>query len=90
VTAWPASRTVEAVWLRRVHTGASAGTEDPQTRREAARLGIPTAADRVVQAALKLVLEPTFEADFLPCSYGSRPKRRAQDAIAEIRWGPRL
>ncbi len=50
------------------------------------RLGIPTAADRVVQAALKLVLEPIFEADFRPCSYGFRPKRRAQDAIAEIHY----
>ena len=48
------------------------------------RLGIPTARDRTVQAALKLVLEPIFEADFKPCSYGFRPKRRAQDAIAEI------
>jgi RNA-directed DNA polymerase len=48
------------------------------------RLGIPTARDRVVQAALKLVLEPIFEADFHPCSYGFRPKRRAHDAIAEI------
>jgi RNA-directed DNA polymerase len=48
------------------------------------KLGIPTVADRVVQAALKLVLEPIFEAEFLPCSYGFRPKRRAQDAIAEI------
>jgi RNA-directed DNA polymerase len=48
------------------------------------RLGIPTVRDRVVQAALKLVLEPIFEADFEPCSYGFRPKRRAQDAIAEI------
>ncbi len=48
------------------------------------RLGIPTARDRVVQASLKLVLEPIFEADFKPCSYGFRPKRRAQDAIAEI------
>lgn len=47
-------------------------------------LGIPTVADRVVQGALKLVLEPIFEADFLPCSYGFRPRRRAQDAIAEI------
>jgi RNA-directed DNA polymerase len=47
-------------------------------------LGIPTTADRVVQAALKLVLEPIFEADFKPCSYGFRPKRRAQDAVAEI------
>jgi RNA-directed DNA polymerase len=48
------------------------------------RLGIPTARDRTVQAALKLVLEPIFEADFKPCSYGFRPRRRAQDAIAEI------
>lgn len=48
------------------------------------RLGIPTVADRVVQAALKLVLEPIFEADFEPVSYGFRPRRRAQDAIAEI------
>jgi RNA-directed DNA polymerase len=47
-------------------------------------LGIPTVADRVVQAALKLVLEPIFEADFQPCSYGFRPNRRAHDAIAEI------
>ncbi len=48
------------------------------------KLGIPTIADRVVQAALKLVLEPVFEADFEPVSYGFRPLRRAQDAIAEI------
>ena len=48
------------------------------------RLGIATVADRVVQASLKLVLEPIFEADFLPCSYGFRPKRRAHDAIAEV------
>jgi len=50
------------------------------------KLGIPTIADRVVQAALKLVLEPVFEADFEPCSYGFRPRRRAQDAIAEIHY----
>jgi RNA-directed DNA polymerase len=48
------------------------------------KLGIPRIADRVVQAALKLVLEPIFEAGFEPCSYGFRPMRRAQDAIAEI------
>lgn len=48
------------------------------------RLGIPTVTDRVVQAALKLVLEPIFEADFMPVSYGFRPRRRAHDAIAEI------
>ncbi|MCR3752240.1 reverse transcriptase domain-containing protein [Lentzea californiensis] len=47
-------------------------------------LGIPTVADRVVQAALELVLEPIFEADFVPVSYGFRPQRRAQDANAEI------
>lgn len=50
------------------------------------RLGIPTVVDRVVQASLKLVLEPIFEADFQPCSYGFRPNRRAQDAIAETRF----
>jgi RNA-directed DNA polymerase len=48
------------------------------------RLGIPTARDRTAQAALKLVLEPIFEAEFHSCSYGFRPKRRAHDAIAEI------
>ena len=57
------------------------------------RLGIPTVRDRVAQAALKLVLEPIFEADFQPCSYGFRPRRRPQDAIAEIHqshgWGYR-
>ena len=47
-------------------------------------LGIPTIRDRVVQAALKLVLEPIFEVDFQPCSYGFRPGRRTQDALAEI------
>jgi RNA-directed DNA polymerase len=56
----------------------------PKAKGKLRRLGIPTAADRVVQASLKLVLEPIFEADFLPCSYGFRSKRRAQDAIAEI------
>ncbi|MAT04254.1 MAG: group II intron reverse transcriptase/maturase [Acidimicrobiaceae bacterium] len=58
----------------------------PKASGKVRRLGIPTVADRVVQAALKLVLEPIFEADFKPCSYGFRPKRRAQDAIAEIHF----
>src|SRR5262249_16498912 len=49
------------------------------------RLGIGTITDRVVQASVKLVLEPIFEADFLPCSYGFRPKRRTHDAVAEVR-----
>jgi len=48
------------------------------------RLGIPSTMDRLVQASLVLVLEPIFEADFKPVSYGFRPRRRAQDAIAEI------
>ena len=56
----------------------------PKSGGKRRRLGIPTVRDRVVQAALKLVLEPIFEADFAPCSYGFRPGRRAQDAIAEI------
>ena len=58
----------------------------PKTPGKFRRLGIPTTVDRVVQAALKLVLEPIFEADFKPCSYGFRPRRRAQDAIAEIHF----
>jgi len=58
----------------------------PKASGKVRRLGIPTTTDRVVQAALKLVLEPIFEADFKPCSYGFRPKRRAQDAIAEIHY----
>ena len=56
----------------------------PKASGKLRKLGIPTVADRVVQASLKAVLEPIFEADFKPCSYGFRPRRRAQDAIAEI------
>jgi len=48
-------------------------------------LGIPTVRDRVVQAATRLVLEPIFEADFRPCSYGFRPKRDATDALEALR-----
>jgi len=48
-------------------------------------LGIPTVRDRVVQMAAKLVLEPIFEADFLPCSYGFRPKRNATMALETLR-----
>ena len=50
-------------------------------------LGIPTVRDRVVQAAAKLVLEPIFEADFLPVSYGFRPKRSATQAMERLRVG---
>ena len=48
-------------------------------------LGIPTVRDRVVQMAALLILEPIFEADFLDCSFGFRPKRSAHQALAEIR-----
>jgi len=84
-----------AVFLDDLREQLRAGTFRPQPVRErkipkpggagkVRRLGIPTVADRVVQAALKLVLEPIFEADFVPVSYGFRPRRRAHDAIAEI------
>jgi RNA-directed DNA polymerase len=82
-------------FLDQLRTALKAGTFVPLPVRErkipkpggtgrVRRLGIPTLADRVVQAALKLVLEPIFEADFQPVSYGFRPRRRAHDAIAEI------
>jgi group II intron reverse transcriptase/maturase len=48
-------------------------------------LSIPTVADRVVMTAAKLVLEPVFEADFLPVSYGFRPKRSAIEACESVR-----
>ena len=48
-------------------------------------LGIPTVRDRVVQMAAKLVIEPIFEADFQPCSYGFRPKKSATQALEAIR-----
>jgi group II intron reverse transcriptase/maturase len=48
-------------------------------------LGIPTVRDRVVQMAATLVLQPIFEADFLPCSYGFRPRRGATSALETIR-----
>ena len=48
-------------------------------------LGIPTIRDRVVQTAVLLIIEPTFEADFMDCSYGFRPNRSAHDALDEVR-----
>src|SRR5712672_2537638 len=50
-------------------------------------LSIPAIRDRVVQGALKLILEPIFEADFQPGSYGYRPKRTAQEAISRVAEG---
>lgn len=54
-------------------------------RREKRPLGIPGVRDRVLQTATKLVLEPVFEASFLPSSYGFRPKRNAHQALERIR-----
>ena len=47
-------------------------------------LGIPTVKDRVVQCAVKIIIEPIFETDFHDCSFGFRPNRSAQDAVARI------
>ena len=53
----------------------------PGVRDEQRPLSIPSVRDRIVQAAVKIVLEPVFEADFLPCSFGFRPKQSAHDAL---------
>lgn len=91
----PASIEVPELFLAELRASLKARSYTPSRVREKSipkaggkrrSLGIPTTIDRVVQASLSLVLEPIFEADFLPCSYGFRPNRRAQDAIAEIRY----
>ncbi len=84
---------VEEAFLHRLRADLKAGEFRPLPVRQRMipkangklrTLGIPTARDRTVQASLKLVLEPIFEADFKPVSYGFRPGRRPHDAIAEI------
>lgn len=57
----------------------------PKGNGEERPLGIPIIKDRVIQMAVKLMIEPIFEADFLECSYGFRPKRSAHQALDRIR-----
>ena len=58
--------------------------EIPKDGNKVRVLSIPAIRDRIVQGALKLIMEPIFEADFQPGSYGYRPKKTAHDAVAQV------
>src|SRR5207253_10948739 len=61
--------------------------EIPKPQGGSRPLGIPTVRDRVAQQAAKIVLEPIFEAGFVSCSYGFRPRRSATQAMERLRVG---